>query len=225
MDAHVGKFRITCIEGDQYIGPVLRAGYEWDAWMRRDLETFYRPGTDILDVGGNIGWNALMFSDYGPVHTFEPLFHEYIQKNVAQNTLDHPVTIHPYGLSSKACQVPIYLPRADGTLRNYGGTSVHLSDSHDESSSTLITLKRLDDVYDGPHGPSMMKIDVEGHELDVLQGARNTIQRWKPTLWVEVFNFSTKHPVVEFLTKELGYTTIQARPESNYLFKNCARTE
>lgn len=218
MDAWVGKFRVTYIENDQYIGPVLRAGHEWDGWMRHDLQKHYKSGTDILDVGGNIGWNALMFSDYGPVHTFEPLFHEYIQKNVNQNTLNHPVTIHPYGLSSKESQVPIYLPKSDGDVRNYGGTSVHLSDGCDESSATQIILKRLDDVYTGP-GPSMMKIDVEGHELDVLRGAQKTIERWKPSLWVEIFNFSS-NPVVEFLTKDLGYTNVYARPESNYLFTN-----
>jgi len=216
MTATVGKFKVTCIEDDQYIGPVLRAGHEWDGWMRHDLQQFYTPGTDILDIGGNIGWNALMFSDYGPVHTFEPLFHEYIQKNVDQNTLRHPVTIHPYGLSVKECQAPIYLPKCDGSLRNYGGTSLHVSDGFDESSATMITLKRLDDVYTGP-GVSMMKIDVEGHELDVLRGARETIQKWRPTLWVEIFNFST-NPVVEFLMKDLGYKNVQARPESNYLF-------
>jgi hypothetical protein len=63
----------------------------------------------------------------------------------------------------------------------------------------------------------MMKIDVEGHELEVLRGARETIQKWRPTLWVEIFNFST-NPVVEFLMKDLGYKNVQARPESNYLF-------
>jgi FkbM family methyltransferase len=213
MEARVGKFKVSCIPDDQYIGPLLQRGYEWDGWMRHDLSRFYKSGTDIIDVGGNIGWNALMFSDYGPVHTFEPLFHEFITKNVGQNSLSHPVTIHPYGLSSEEGQVPIFLPKKDGVVRNYGGSSVEPSGAH-ETKGTVISLKRLDDIYTGP-GPSMMKIDVEGHELAVLKGARNVIERWKPTIWLEIFDFPG--PVVDYM-REIGYKTIEPRPESNYLF-------
>jgi FkbM family methyltransferase len=213
MEARVGKFKVSYPLDDQYIGPLLQRGHEWDGWMRHDLSRFYKPGTDIIDVGGNIGWNALMFSDYGPVHTFEPLFHEFITKNINQNSLTHPVTVHSYGLSSKECQVPIFLLKKDGVFRNYGGSSVEPNDSH-ESKGTIVNLKCLDDIYKGP-GPSMMKIDVEGHELEVLKGSRNVIERWKPAIWVEIFNFPG--PVVDFL-QELGYKMIESRYESNYVF-------
>ena len=94
-EVKVGKFTVSVIDNDQYIAGCLRRGQEWDGWMRHDLPFLYEPGTDILDIGGNIGWNALMFSDYGPVHTFEPLFHEVITKNISQNLLQNSVTIHP----------------------------------------------------------------------------------------------------------------------------------
>jgi len=213
MEARVGKFKVAYPLDDQYIGPLLQHGHEWDGWMRHDLTRLYKPGTDILDVGGNIGWNALMFSDYGPVHTFEPLFHEFITKNVRQNTLANPVTVHPYGLSSEDRLIPIFLPKKDGAMRNYGGSSVEPG-SHHEPEGTLVPLKRLDDIYNGP-GPSMMKLDVEGHELAVLKGARNVIERWKPAMWIEIFDFPG--PVVDFM-RELGYNKIETRYESNYLF-------
>lgn len=214
MEARVGKFRVSYPLDDQYIGPLLQRGHEWDGWMRHDLEKYYRPGTDILDVGGNVGWNALMYSDFGPVHTFEPLFHEYITKNIEQNSLTNPVRLHPYGLSSSECEVPIFLPKKDGPVRNYGGTSLQPSDGH-ESDGIMVSLKRLDDVYDGP-GPSLMKVDVEGHEMAVLEGAIETIKRWKPVIWIEIFDFP-QSPVLKFM-KEMGYTQIHGRPEHNYLF-------
>ena len=48
--------------------------------MRETVKNLYKPGTDLLDIGGNIGYNALMFSDYGPVHSYEPVFHSIIEK-------------------------------------------------------------------------------------------------------------------------------------------------
>ena len=82
----VGKFTVSVIRDDQYIGGCLRRGIEWDGWMRHDLPHLAQPGMDILDIGGNIGWNALMFSDYGPVHCFEPLYHD--QERGAEQSIE-----------------------------------------------------------------------------------------------------------------------------------------
>jgi hypothetical protein len=59
-----------------------------------------------------------------------------------------------------------------------------------------------------------MKIDVEGHELEVLQGSRQTLKRHHPTLMVEVTSFRT----VDFLCKEIGYRQPVTISPSNQLF-------
>ena len=69
--------------------------------MRETVKNLYKPGTDILDIGGNIGYNALMFSDYGPVHSYEPVFHSIIEKNIEINKLKNDIFVHPYALSDK----------------------------------------------------------------------------------------------------------------------------
>jgi hypothetical protein len=51
----VGRFTVNVVADDDYSAKVLKQGYEWDGWMRRDVEVLHRPGTDILDIGGNIG--------------------------------------------------------------------------------------------------------------------------------------------------------------------------
>jgi len=211
---NVGKFKVDILSDDHYIGSALRRGHEWDGWMRYDIPHMYNQGTDILDIGGNIGWNALMFSDYGPVHTFEPVFHEIISVNVNQNTLKNPVTVHGYGLSSETTRAEIYLPKKDGNVCNYGGTSLHRH-FEENNGSRNIQLKRLDDVYKG-HA-SLMKIDVEGHELEVLKGARETILRTFPSIYVEIFDYTDDCDIAVFL-KSLGYSYPLPRPEHNYLF-------
>ena len=187
-------------------------GREWDGWMREHLWIVADPEKDILDVGGNIGWNALMFSEYGTVHTFEPLYHGIIRKNIDQNTTDHPIILYPFGLSNINTTSDIWVPLGEGGVCNYGGTSL-LKTPH--TRPMKIELKRLDDVYSGI--PGLIKIDVEGHELEVLQGAEQTIRKHSPNIYIEIFNIDT-NPVTQFLD-ELGYVMYNSFPDSNYLFR------
>jgi FkbM family methyltransferase len=214
-DVNVGKYKVSVIKDDQFIGRCLRAGQEWDGWMRQDIPRMYKPGTDILDIGGNIGWNALMFSDYGPVHTFDPIFHSVIQKNVTQNTLSNPVTVHPYGLSDgEKASAKIFIPRSDAGLVNYGGASLDPDPQwYDAEGGTDIRLEKLDDVYSGI--PSVIKLDVERHELEVIKGAWRTISTHRPAMYIEILD-PKNDDIVKLLTP-LGYKMIP-RPENNYLF-------
>lgn len=210
----VGKWNIKSICDDEYIGPWLENGVEWENWMRHDAQFVCKPGTDIIDIGGNIGCNALMFSDYGPVHTFEPLLFEILEENVKNNSTQHPITVHAYGLSSHDAQGSLYLPKCRNGLYNYGACSLKPDFERDHSNvSVIITLKKLDDVYTGV--PSLLKIDVEGNELEVLEGATRIISTYKPVMIVEIHDFSLSK-IPDFLRK-FGYTFLP-RPHNNYLF-------
>jgi FkbM family methyltransferase len=203
-------YNLTVIKDDQYITPCLEKGCEWDGWMRMELQYFIRPGQEILDIGGNIGFNALMYSDYAPVHTFEPFYHQIIQKNIDQNITKYPITLHPYGLSNTEHESDLYIPQRDGLLCNYGGSGLTFFPN---SVKTKVILKTLDSVYTG--APCLIKIDVEGHEFEVLQGAEKTIRTYLPHMYIETFD-STDGPIFEFMNS-LGYRMIP-RPEFNYLF-------
>ena len=207
-----GKFTVRVISDDQYIGRLIQNGYEWDGWMRIDLPQITTPVKDIIDIGGNIGWNALMFSDYAPVHTFEPWFHPIIRSNIDQNTTQFPITLHPYGLSSENTESDFWLYPHTGDVCNYGGASLHGASDYTKAPSR-VQLRRLDDVYSGT--PGLIKIDVEGHECEVLKGAEQTIRRHRPFLYVELFDFD-RNPATEYI-RHLGYTQFVKRPEHNYL--------
>lgn len=221
-DVRVTKYIVSVIKDDEFIGGCLRRGFEWDGWMRQDLPYIYKPGTDILDIGGNIGWNALMFSDYGPVHTWDPMFHSVIKRNVNQNSLAHPVKVHPYGLSSKEGEATFYLPKHETNgMCNYGGSSLHPIPRENldpkyagyEDQGHTVQLKKLDDVYFGT--PSVIKLDVERHEIDVIRGAWRIISTHRPAMYIEIQD-SGNDEIVKIL-QPLGYEMIQ-RPEDNYLF-------
>lgn len=211
-----GKYNVFYLADDEYIGPCVARGYEWDGWMREDLEKYYKDGTDILDIGANIGYNTLMFSDYGPVYAFEPLFHKVTTMNVENNNLKNSVYVVPVALSDKNENKYMYFPKAvkQTGLRNYGGSSIQKTEGMDESTKTEIECRRLDDVYKGVS--SVIKIDVEGHELEVLKGAENIIKKYMPMLLIEIFDFENNE-VPKYL-KSLGYSEPEERPEHVYLY-------
>ena len=216
-----GIYDVHVISDDEYIGPAIARGREWDAWMRRDVRMWHKPGTDIIDVGANIGYNTLMFSDYGSVISFEPVYHDIVALNAKNNPLRYPVQVFPCALSDEKKVTKIHIPSRgcqSNTHINYGGTSFH----HEEDMKGMgvdVRCERLDDIYTGV--PSLMKIDVEGHELQVLKGAEETIKQHKPTLLVEIIDFSEDNDVHTYL-KSLGYGDPEPRPEGVFIYKSFA---
>lgn len=211
---HNGRYNVFVLADDEYIGPAIARGYEWDGWMRYDIEKYYKEGTEILDIGANIGYNSLMFSDYGPVYAFEPVFHKLVTLNVENNKLKHPIHVIPNALSDKKETVDMYFPNVveKTGLRNYGGTSMYGSK---ENENIHVECYKLDDIYTGI--PSVIKIDVEGHELQVLKGAEYVIKKFMPTILIELFDFENNE-AAKYL-KSLGYDDPEPRPEHVYLYR------
>jgi len=211
-----GKYNVFIIKDDEYIGPTIAHNIEWDGWMRDDIAALYKEGTDIIDVGANIGYNSLMFSDYGPVVSFEPVYHEVVVKNAKQNAILHSINIFPCALSNEEKQMQIFIPSKgcqSNTHINYGGTSFHPTEEM-KGVGIEVQCCRLDDVYMGI--PSIIKIDVEGHELQVLEGAQETIRKHKPALLIEIHDFEN-NPVAKFI-ESLGYGTPLERPEAMFIY-------
>ena len=126
-----GIYDVHVISDDEYIGPMIARGHEWDRWMRRDVRRWHVPGTEILDIGANIGYNTMMFSDYGPVVAFEPVFHKIVELNVKSNALRYGVQVIPCALSDEKTVSTIHIPSRgceSNTLINYGGASFNLGD-------------------------------------------------------------------------------------------------
>ena len=213
-----GIYDVYVISDDEYIGPLIARGHEWDRFMRRDVRMLHKPGTDIIDIGANIGYNTLLFSDYGHVISFEPLYHELVELNVKNNILRYPVQVIPCALSDEKSITKIHIPShgcQSNVLINYGGTSFHHQDEI-RGEGVDVNCERLDDIYTGV--PSFIKIDVEGHELQVLKGASETIKKHKPTILIEIHNFSEDSDIHQYL-KSLGYGDPEERPEAVFVYK------
>lgn len=211
------KYNVYVIDDDEFVGAQIRTtGKLWEEWISGEVKKYYKEGTDILDIGANIGTHTLLFSEIGPVHSFEPLYHSVVTQNVKSNSLKNPVKVYPYALSDEAQVRNMYLPRRmPHGLKNYGGSSMHLNETAAHSSTPVpVECKTLDEVYNGV--PSVIKMDVENHEPYVLRGAINTIKTHKPAIIIEISNYETSE--VPKILQSFGYTNYTTPDNSNYIY-------
>jgi FkbM family methyltransferase len=152
------------------------------------LQAAVKPGDTFVDIGANVGLITLhaaaLVGSAGCVHSFEPnpLLAERLRKLIDLNQLNH-VTLHAVGLSDAQGELALSILKdhhEQGTLSRIDDPSVF---SHQYHVPTRLGDEELPaDLA----GPAMFKIDVEGHELQVLRGLRRTLDRLRPVVFTEV---------------------------------------
>ncbi len=166
---------------DMYVG---RSFTEYGEYSEGEVEVFrqiLQPGDVALDVGANLGAHTLPMAQLvgptGAVHAFEPqrILVQILCANVALNELAN-VRALPFALGRApgGTKVPALDYRG---ANNFGGIS--LGGAHGEDVP-VITLDQL-----GLARIKLIKVDVEGMEIDVLAGGKATLARCRPILYVE----------------------------------------
>lgn len=141
----------------------------------------------ILDVGANIGWYSVRFATRNKrvrVYAFEPLpvSYAYLQKNIAANQVGDQVTIFNYGLSNNDGAVKFYLAPTSST----NASLKNVSDCADAVPVVGLTMTLDQWVANYAVSPDFIKCDVEGAELLVFQGGRQTLATLKPIVFTEL---------------------------------------
>ncbi len=148
----------------------------------------------FLDIGANIGFYstcvAHSLKNKGAVYSFEPHpgnFNRLIE-NIFNNKLSNVKTFN-IGLSSASGSLNLVM-RGDFLLgSNTGNCSIEISDNMDSKSTKMpIELHALDAIMvnnDIAH-VDVIKLDVEGHEDEVLKGAERTLHHCRPIIQLEI---------------------------------------
>ena len=180
---------------DDAIQGTHAAGRIFDVEEIRMMTRGLSDGDAILDVGANVGNHAVYFSRAFPasrVVVVEPSAEagELLRRNLDENGCDN-VDRSFIGTAFSDHVGEAILQR--GGPRNLGGTRLtDRSDLEDvpQGARRLFETVRLvpgDDVVEGLR-PRLVKIDVEGHELEALAGLERTITQARPRLFVEGAN-------------------------------------
>ena len=177
----------------------------------RVMDLLSEGAIQILDVGANIGWYATRFAKRKPssqVHAFEPLpvSHAYLQRNIAINGVADRVHSYNYGLSDVSGSFDFFIAPTGGTnasLLNVAAAS---------NVRTLVGLTLTLDQWCSnlQIRPDFIKCDVEGAELLVFRGGRQTLSEHRPVVFAELLRKWSKpfgyHPndMLAYFA-ELGY--------------------
>ncbi|MEZ5341302.1 MAG: FkbM family methyltransferase [Acidimicrobiales bacterium] len=142
---------------------------EHDFLRRLDVET-------VIDVGANIGqfatWVRWRFPDAALI-SFEPFPHA--AATYRQHVSGPRVTLHECALGSLAGTSTLHVAGSDdsSSLLEIGDRQVELYPSTKEVDTIEVPVRRLDEIVttNDLRGAALLKIDVQGTELDVLHGA------------------------------------------------------
>src|SRR6266436_2893595 len=167
---------------DTYIGRALDKYGEISRVEVLFLQQLTRPGMTVLEVGANIGVFTVPLAHFvrpgGKVIAFEPqrIMFQMLCGNLALNAIDN---VFAQNSAVSRSTGSIAVPSVDyAKPGNFGAVS--LAGSREGEIVPLVTIDSL--ALPSCH---LIKIDVEGMELDVLEGATGTLQQLRPLLYIE----------------------------------------
>ena len=179
-DCRHGKFLF--LRRDQYVGRSLDLYGEFSELEATLFEQIVHTGDVVVEVGANIGAHtarlARLVGPRGTVVAFEPqrFIFQLLCANVALNEL---FNVYAYQFAVGAEPGSLNVPPLDyRAANNFGGISLP-----GKAVGEQVRIMPLDQF--GLPSLRLLKIDVEGMEIGVLHGARKSIARYRPILYVE----------------------------------------
>ncbi len=204
-----GKKIVMNQQGYDVENTLFWAGLE-GCWEKESMGLWVRlcqQAQFIMDVGANTGTYALVAKTVNPraaVYAFEPL--DFIYNKLTDNVLLNKLDIH--------C-VQEALSNYDGSAKVYPETLEHIySITVNKNTSAAevqvyereIRVKKFSTFAEQQQikGADLMKIDVELHEAEVLEGMGAYLREWKPTMLIEILSDEVGQKV-EILINDMGY--------------------
>jgi FkbM family methyltransferase len=190
---------------------------QFRAWKYKKLEdpaeityiqSVIRHGNTVLDIGAHKGgytyWMVRSVGNTGKVIAFEPQEKgARLLRNLFRSRNVHVVT---QALSNKAGKQEFYV----SPQQNYLSYEASLENKYDHAEKTVVDTTTID-IYchDNSIIPSFIKIDVEGHEKEVIEGGMETITKHRPVLLIEIEERHVGREKMEEIFSEmisLGYS-------------------
>lgn len=203
----------------KYLYRAYRYRFRVDSAEIRFVRNSLQGGQVAVDIGCHKGaytyWMRRAVGPAGEVYAFEPQPNlvGYLRGVFSEMGYDN-VELVPMALSDKPGQLPLYIPQVSthfASLEARSDEQRAMREGQPKRAATLLVdVTTLDAFFTNDRKPpNFLKIDVEGHELSVLEGGRRTLELHHPTILIEC---EARHrpdsdirPVFNFLTS-LGYS-------------------
>lgn len=180
---------VTFFEHDAFIGYWVRKGVIWEEYLTKIFSKYARPGTTVVDAGAFIGLHSLFLAKECKctVYAFEPqpIVFGLLNQNVSQNSLAEVIFPTCTMLSNKAGIAKMAVPKSYNTWTNPGGLGI-VDDTFSNPDLRVISVPKTTLDSFSLENVSLMKVDVEGHEMEVLAGSYDLIWSNRPVLVVEL---------------------------------------
>ena len=220
----VDGLQVLIVPGEGISRALLASG-QYEPCTVAVLHRLLQPGQTFIDVGANIGLISMLASravgPEGRVVSFEPSRREcarlvgHLERNSLANVETHRVAL---GNRNGTADLRV------AALSHGGMSTLEESFAHSsvsEAYTEAVPIRRLDDVVAerAIHAVHVMKIDVEGAEWDVIDGARETLLRDRPSLIVEIGDASDparlqRRTASEVFLRSLGYVFVAIDAEA-----------
>jgi FkbM family methyltransferase len=195
MSGRLNYTRAVVLNNKRFIIPVIKnMGLlnlkVRDDWFSQMLSFIRLPSDGVfIDIGVNVGQTLLAFKSRseGAYFGFEPnpACVYYVNELITVNRLEN-ARVLPVGLSNVTCLGKFY---RKGQIDSAGTTVSELRpDYYTTEQVSYVPLFRFDDLHLGIGTVSLIKVDVEGAELEVLQGLESTIRKDKPLIICEILD-------------------------------------
>lgn len=226
---------------DQHLVPCTLMNFRaYEKAETEFLKAITQEQWTILDIGANCGWYALALAKHCPaarIHAFEPIphTHEILERNIRHNGFTN-IEAHRLAFSNRESTLEfLYTPNCSGATSLTKAGQPGDRDSLEKISCPGTTLDLF--CTRNELAPQLIKCDVEGAELMVIQGGEKTIVAHKPVILIELLRKWSRqfgyHPNdVLTLLGEHGYqahtlsddglnscaTIDEDTPETNFVF-------
>ena len=208
------KFYVPNYPFDSIQNSIVESGKFFEQDLLKHIKN-YIPEKDavIFDIGANIGNHSIYWATKckaKKVYSFEPVdtTYEILKKNIELNNLGEIIKPFNIGLSDKNCNGIISFRDLADIGKN------QISQTNDNSG---IKLEKLDNLNIEEDRIDFMKIDIEGHEYYAIKGMENTLKKYKPPIFIEIF--PDNYEKVKTLLKEFQYEETEDLHDANYIFQ------
>ena len=187
-------FKVFLDPEDEGVSPRISYHGWYEGGTTRLFEKLLRPGMRVVDVGANIGWFSLLAAklvgNNGAVYAFEPEVNcVYLLKKSAQANCFENLQIEQLCVSNWVGSVMLHV-----AIASHGGNStIRPSGSQSYRFSRPQASTSLDAYFEKSQNPiSLLKVDVEGAEPEVFEGAQRLMEshlvdrivmEWNPNSW------------------------------------------